>query len=161
MAATASSVAQALLEQHLERLPRSLGGNVNAVVECELLGPGGPERRLHLQFEPGRCRVNGHPARPPAVTVSLAAADLVRLLEGEVSIGQLFMGQRLMLSGDVLLASRLPQLLGLPRSGIAAREASQSRPLRRSSSRADSDFSSPSRFIPRSTAGSFVNWMSR
>jgi hypothetical protein len=115
MAATASGLAQAILEQHLERLPRGLGAGVSADVACELLGPDGPERRLHLRLESGRCFPTGRPARPPAVTISLEAGDLVRLLQGEATVGQLFMSRRLSVSGDVLLASRLPQLLGLPR----------------------------------------------
>ena len=117
--ATGASIAEVLLERHLERL--GLACDLRAVVEFELLG-GGSARRFQLELDPEGCVLRRRSCRRPAVTISLETADLVRLLEGEVTVGQLFLSQRLAISGDVLLASRLPQALGLPRarSRIAA-----------------------------------------
>ena len=79
---------------------------------------GGDVERLHLSIGQGGCALTV-PRRHARVALDLSQEDLAAVLEGRVSGAELFTRQRLVISGDVLLASRLPGLfLTGPRPGV-------------------------------------------
>jgi hypothetical protein len=59
-----------------------------------------------------RARAFPGPARAPALTLSLQAADLVRILAGTANPASLLMSGRLVITGDVTLASRVGEMFG-------------------------------------------------
>jgi alkanesulfonate monooxygenase SsuD/methylene tetrahydromethanopterin reductase-like flavin-dependent oxidoreductase (luciferase family) len=54
------------------------------------------------------------PARQPALTVTLALADMARLATGELELGRALFDGRLDLQGDLALATRLGPMFGAP-----------------------------------------------
>ena len=113
MSATAVSN-RARPERYLEQLSGSFarkhGGKLSAVIEWELRREVDRVDRFQLELAGGRCTWQPGGDRHPSVRLSLAVIDFLRMLEGEVSPSELFICQRLTVSGDVLFAARLPQL---------------------------------------------------
>ncbi|GAA1567398.1 hypothetical protein GCM10009678_57780 [Actinomadura kijaniata] len=62
----------------------------------------------------GRARSRPGPAREPALTVTAATADFLRVLAGDANPATLLMDGRLKLRGDVELAPRLSEMFGGP-----------------------------------------------
>jgi hypothetical protein len=100
-----------------ERFEPGAAGAVTATVACEVDDRPRAFDRFLLRIEHGRCAVvredRGGRGQPAAVTLSLGAADLARLVTGRASASQLFLRQRLRVTGDVLLASRLHGLFSV------------------------------------------------
>jgi putative sterol carrier protein len=67
--------------------------------------------RFQLVIQNGTCSLALLP-RKPTTTIALGVEDLAALMEGRADATALFMSQRMRVSGDVLLATRLPQFFG-------------------------------------------------
>lgn len=95
------------------KFKRSVGGDIDGVLELRFVRPGGEPDRLQLVMRKGRCRArrNGS-ARPDAVAL-LHLSDLARLAAGSVEAGWLANDGRVVLSGDPFLFVRFPAAFGL------------------------------------------------
>ncbi|MGH3242732.1 MAG: LLM class flavin-dependent oxidoreductase [Spirillospora sp.] len=67
-----------------------------------------------LHIDKSRARVRPGPARDPALTVTMATADFLRILAGDANPASLLMDGRLELRGDQYLAPRLSEMFGGP-----------------------------------------------
>ncbi|WP_067832538.1 SCP2 sterol-binding domain-containing protein, partial [Actinomadura kijaniata] len=67
-----------------------------------------------IRVADGRARSRPGPAREPALTVTAATADFLRVLAGDANPATLLMDGRLKLRGDVELAPRLSEMFGGP-----------------------------------------------
>ncbi|WUH97913.1 LLM class flavin-dependent oxidoreductase [Spirillospora sp. NBC_00431] len=67
-----------------------------------------------LRIEESRARARPGPAADPALTVTMATADFLRVLAGDVNPASLLMDGRLELRGDHYLAPRLSEMFGGP-----------------------------------------------
>ena len=65
----------------------------------------------------GTCTARAEPAVDAAATATIALADLIRLVLGDVGWPQLLSQRRFEFSGDPFLAMRLPALFRLPVAG--------------------------------------------
>ncbi|MEV1247094.1 SCP2 sterol-binding domain-containing protein [Nonomuraea sp. NPDC050022] len=59
-----------------------------------------------------RARAFPGPARAPSITLTLPAADLLRIVAGTANPAALLMSGRLQITGDVTLASRVGEMFG-------------------------------------------------
>ncbi|WP_219463186.1 LLM class flavin-dependent oxidoreductase [Nonomuraea rhizosphaerae] len=71
-----------------------------------------PRSTWTIGVRDGRARAFQGRARNPALTLSLPAADLVRILAGTANPASLLMSGRLEITGDVSLASRVGEMFG-------------------------------------------------
>jgi SCP-2 sterol transfer family protein len=100
--------ARKLIRRLCRRFDSLRAPGVRGVVEWRI-ETGGDVERIQLVIADGRCRL-GLRKRRPRVTIGIELEDLADLVEGRVEGSRLFLSQRLTISGDVLLAARLPQL---------------------------------------------------
>jgi hypothetical protein len=100
-------------------LPGRASG-VRATVEWRVKTQAGIER-LWMRIDDGSCLVSQHELEP-SVTLEVAAMDLAELVDGHIEATELFLQQRLTVSGDFLLAVRLPGFFGLTGRLRARRE---------------------------------------
>ena len=100
-------------------LPGQASG-VRATVEWRVKTRAGIAR-LWMRIDDGSCLVSRDELEP-SVTVEVAATDLAELVDGHIEATELFLQQRLTVSGDVLLAVRLPGFFGLTARLRARRE---------------------------------------
>lgn len=82
---------------------------VSTLVEWRV-DTGGAVERFQLSIRGGRCTLRRRPGQP-TVTIGVGLDDLEALVERRVAPTRLFISQRLTVSGDVLMASRLPGFL--------------------------------------------------
>src|SRR6058998_2290139 len=102
-----------VLERLGERFAPEQARGVSATVDLVLDTETGIER-FQMQIENGQCSL-ARDRQQPAVTLRLALADLAGWIEGRADGANLFMSRRLMISGDVFLAVRLPDFFQLGR----------------------------------------------
>ena len=79
---------------------------VRATVEWRV----GPER-VWMRIDDGSWLLTRDELEP-SVTLTVPEADLADLIEGRIEATQLFLAQRLTVSGDFLMAVRLPDFFG-------------------------------------------------
>jgi putative sterol carrier protein len=91
-------------------LPGRASG-VRATVEWRVKTKAGIDR-LWMRIDDGSCLVSRQELEP-SVTVEVATTDLAELVDGQFDATELFLEQRLTVSGDFLLAVRLPGFFGL------------------------------------------------
>jgi hypothetical protein len=100
---------------------------VRAAIEWRVATSEGVER-LWMRVDDGTWVVTRERLEP-SLTITLGLADLALLLEGGTSATSLFLTQRLRMTGDVLLAVRLPDFFGLtPRRERPDRRARRRKP---------------------------------
>ena len=81
-----------------------------------LIETGSGTESVRMRIDRGTCSFASS-AGQPAVTLRLSLGDLADLVEGRTQGSGLFMRRRLTVSGDVLLATRLPHIFGLTSPG--------------------------------------------
>jgi putative sterol carrier protein len=74
----------------------------------------GPAKVWTVVVEGERARARAGAAQDPALTVSLALADLARVAAGELDLGVALFDGRVDLQGDLALAARLGPMFGAP-----------------------------------------------
>lgn len=67
-----------------------------------------------MSIADGRCLVTEGVADAPSVTIAMDAVDFVAMIRGELNAVTAFMTGRVRLSGDMMLAMRLPDLFYRP-----------------------------------------------
>jgi putative sterol carrier protein len=108
-----------LFEWLCEGFERTPAEELTAMIDCEIDDRPRAFDRFRVRLDRGHCsvareaRLNGH--ERPAVTLSLGIVDFVSLVTGRVRPSAVLLAQRLTVSGDLLLAARLPQLFSFPR----------------------------------------------
>jgi len=108
-----------LLNEIFRRMPESFDPDraaaVDAVVEWRILErAGGGHDAWHLVLEHGRCRVQEGPAEDPTVTYEIRPIDFIRLITGNASGPRLFLFGKLKITGNLLLAARMPMFFRIP-----------------------------------------------
>lgn len=99
------------------QLDRDQAAGMREIVEWRIGGAAEPAV-YRLEIEDGRARVRrGAGAEPATVTLTLDAADFLRLVTGRASGPDLFMRGRLRGEGDMFKAMRLNSLFRVPSAG--------------------------------------------
>ena len=107
-AASAMALLMRLGDGFLPARARGIRATIEWRVDLE-----GSEERLWMRIDDGDWLVT-RDALDPTLAVALSAVDLRELLDRRVSGVDLFLAQRLVVDGDVLLAVRLADFFGLP-----------------------------------------------
>jgi hypothetical protein len=108
-----------ILEEIFRRMPDSFdsdrGGGVDAVVEWRILDrPGGGYDAWQMVIEDGRCRVQPGSAEEPTVTYEIRPIDFIKLITNNASGPKLFLFGKLKITGNLLLAARMPAFFAIP-----------------------------------------------
>jgi hypothetical protein len=108
-----------ILEEIFRRMPESFdpdrGGGVDAVVEWRILDrPGGGYDAWQMVIEDGQCRVQAGPADDPTVTYEIKPIDFIKLITNNASGPKLFLFGKLKITGNLLLAARMPAFFAIP-----------------------------------------------
>jgi predicted lipid carrier protein YhbT len=101
------------MPQHLDR--RGATG-VDATIRWVITGRGDGSADIYdLVIAGGRARISRSGRAEPRVTITLGAADLVRLASGGLDPMQAYFKRRIQLSGDIMLAAKLTGLFRIPK----------------------------------------------
>jgi SCP-2 sterol transfer family len=111
----------ALLDEVFRRMTAHFcadqAGGVDPVVHGKILDrPDGGHDHHEIVIRNGMCVHHAPPRHDPTVTLSVAPVDVLRLITGNANGPLLFVSGRLQISGDLLLAARLPSLFVIPRA---------------------------------------------
>ena len=88
---------------------------IDAIVEFQVRGGRhGRTDRRQVVIANGRCKTPARATRRPTLTVQLTPVAFLRLVGGASGPSRLVMTGGLKVRGDLLLAMRLPQVLGIP-----------------------------------------------
>ncbi len=99
------------IKEVFEKMPGRLQGlpaDLNAVIQFELGGEGGGQ--YYLAVANGAGAVTEGTAASPNMTLSAAAVDFLRLVNGELNPMAAFMQGAIRVKGDVSLAMKLQSL---------------------------------------------------
>ncbi len=108
-------VSQIFRTMHRRFDPERAAG-IDAVVEFRVRGERG-ERvdRRQVVIADGRCTMSARSARTPTLTLELGPVAFLELVSGTAGAWRLVIARRLTVRGDLVLALRLPAVLGVPR----------------------------------------------
>lgn len=95
----------AVMPQHF--VPDAAAG-MNAVLQLDLEGDGGG--LWHLTVANQQLAIHDGPAASPNMTLKMAAADYLAMINGETDPMQLFMKGKVKVGGDLSLALKLQKL---------------------------------------------------
>jgi hypothetical protein len=108
-----------ILTTMCRRFDGDRGRRVDAVVEFRVGHPRSrPPDRHQLVMARGRCTRSRRRTEAPSLTLALDSVSFLRLVGGSASAPGLLVRGRLRISGDVVLAARLPALMNIPRSPV-------------------------------------------
>jgi putative sterol carrier protein len=115
------------MPQHFNR-KQAVG--MNATVEWRITGrPGGGADIYQLAIADGRCRVRRRSPDPsPRLTITIDAAEFLRVATGASDPMQGFFKGRIKLAGDIMLAAKLQQLFRIPSAHKSATARPDPRP---------------------------------
>lgn len=119
-------VRRAVLDGIFWQMPRHLSTKgttgLTALVHWHIApGQGGAADTYELAFEDGRCRTRrGDSGGQPQLTITLDAAEFVRLATGNSDPMQAYFAGRIALGGDIMLAAKLQALFRIPGAGRPA-----------------------------------------
>src|ERR687892_1724569 len=102
-----------ILDEVFGRMEEHLKGEqargVDAVVLWRITGrPDGEADLYQVVIRDGRCEVTKEATAEPRVTLTIEAADFLKLVTGNVAGPELFMAGKLRLEGDLGFAATLP-----------------------------------------------------
>jgi predicted lipid carrier protein YhbT len=101
------------MPQHLDR--RGATG-VDATVRWRVTGRADGEADVYdLVIADGHGRISRSGRHVPRLTITLGAAELVRLASGTLDPMQAYFKRRIQLSGDIMLAAKLTALFRVPK----------------------------------------------
>jgi putative sterol carrier protein len=99
-----------------QRVDPDRGWGGDAVVEFRIRrNRGNGVDRYQLTIAEGRCTATRSAKRTPTVRLEMQPVGFLRLVGGAASAPALILTRKLRVSGDLLLAARLPTLLKIPR----------------------------------------------
>ena len=90
------------------RFNKEASSGVNATYQFDLTGDEGGT--YHVCVEDGACEVHEGAADSPNITITMAAADYVDMINGKLNPPMAFMGGKLKIKGDMSLALKMQQL---------------------------------------------------
>lgn len=91
-------------------VPEAAAG-LNATLQLELTGDGGG--LWHLVVADQTLKINAGQAPSPNLTLKLAAADYLAIINGEAGAMQMFMQGKVKVGGDVSLVAKLQSLFDM------------------------------------------------
>lgn len=96
------------MQKRIDASPGKLGG-IKAVFQFEITGadPG----NFSVTVGEGSAKVSEGTASSPNVTITMASNDFVDMVEGRLDSMAAFMGGKLKVAGDMMLAMQLQNLL--------------------------------------------------
>jgi putative sterol carrier protein len=96
------------MQKRMDANPGKLGG-IKAVFQFELTGtdPG----NYYVTVGDGGAKVSEGAAASPNVTITMASSDFADMVEGRLDSMAAFMGGKLKVTGDMMLAMQLQSLL--------------------------------------------------
>ncbi len=101
------------MPQHFDH--KGASGMETTIRWCITRGPGGAADTYELQIAEGRCRARrGEGKSDPQLTITLEAAEFVRLATGNSDPMNAYFSGRVALAGDIMLAARLRSLFRIP-----------------------------------------------
>lgn len=108
--ARVSSVAELFEKAHdIFKVGDADGLDATIQFDCTGAEPG----TYHVVIKDKKLDVANGPAESPTMTITMDSADMVQMVNGEVNGMALFMMGKMKIAGDMQLALRLQQLLGL------------------------------------------------
>ena len=107
MAEEATSVAQ-VFEMMPSRFNATAASGVNATYQFDLTGDDGGT--YHVKVAEGGCDVQQGAAETPNITITMAAADYLDMINGKLNPQMAFMGGKLKIKGDMSLALKMQQI---------------------------------------------------
>jgi putative sterol carrier protein len=114
------AVLEAIFWQMPQHFDRRAAAGMNSIIRWHITGgPGGASDTYELHIDGGRCRARrGESDAEPRLTISLDAAEFVRLATGNSDPMKAYFSSRITLAGDIMLAAKLQSLFRIPgRSG--------------------------------------------
>jgi putative sterol carrier protein len=123
-------VRRAVLDGIFWQIPQHLASEsatgLTAVVHWHIRSDTGGRADIYeLAFDGGRCRAyRGPRAGEPQLTITLDAAEFVRLATGNANPMQAYFSGRIVLGGDIMLAAKLQALFRIPGTGVARQSRS-------------------------------------
>jgi putative sterol carrier protein len=105
------------MPQHIDR---KAAAGMDATIRWRITGRSGEADTYELEIADGRCRARrGESAVEPRVTMTLDAAEFVKLATGNSDPMQAYFSGRIALAGDIMLAAKLQALFRIPGSARA------------------------------------------
>jgi putative sterol carrier protein len=110
------AVLEAIFRQMPQHFDRKTAAGMDATIRWHVTnGPGGARDTYELQIEDGRCRARrGESHADPRLTITLDAAEFVRLATGNSDPVNAYFSGRVLLAGDIMLAAKLQSLFRIP-----------------------------------------------
>jgi putative sterol carrier protein len=100
------------VKEVFKRVPQSFNPNaaknVNAVFQFDISGEGGGN--WNVVVKDGTCNVNEGKAGSPTVTLTMSSETWLAMVNKQINGMQAFMSGKLKVSGDIMLAQRIPDL---------------------------------------------------
>lgn len=90
------------------RFQPSRAGNMNTVVQFDISGEGGG--KWYVTVKDKTLTVSEGEAEDPAVTVTMAAGDWLKMVNRQADVGSLYMSGRLQVKGSIYLAQQFAYL---------------------------------------------------
>jgi putative sterol carrier protein len=107
------AVLEAIFWQMPQHFDRKAAAGMTAAIRWHITG--GPADTYELQIDNGRCRARrGEHDSEPRLTITLDAAEFVRLATGNSDPMQAYFSGRVALAGDIMLAAKLQSLFRVP-----------------------------------------------
>ncbi|RLT47151.1 MAG: hypothetical protein DWI63_01135 [Chloroflexi bacterium] len=96
---------QQIFEQMPAHFVAEKAGSINAVIQMDLAGEQGGQWQLLIADGALQVQSGSHPS--PNMTMELAAADWLKVVNGEANAMALFMGGKIKVKGDMSLAMKM------------------------------------------------------
>jgi putative sterol carrier protein len=98
-----------------QRFDAERAGDLDAVVEFQVRdGRDGRTDRRQVTIADGRCTTSARAMGTPTLTIALGPVAFLKLVSGATGPRRLMLTGRLRVRGDLILAMRLPDVLGIP-----------------------------------------------
>lgn len=103
------------VKEVFEKVPQSFNAKVakslDAVFQFDITGEGGGN--WNVSVKEGTCKVNQGKHSSPTVTLTMSSETWLAMVNKQVNGMQAFMSGKLKLSGDIMLAQRIPDLFAI------------------------------------------------
>jgi putative sterol carrier protein len=109
-------VLDAIFWQMPQHFDRNAAAGMDATIRWHITGgPGGASDTYELQIDRGRCRARrGENHAEPRLTITVDAAEFVRLATGNADPMDAYFTGQVALAGDIMLAAKLQSLFRVP-----------------------------------------------
>jgi putative sterol carrier protein len=109
------AVLEAIFWQMPQHFDRKAAAGMDATIRWQITGDSGAGDTYELRIKGGRCRARrGENHTEPRLTITVDAAEFVRLATGNSDPMNAYFSGRLTLAGDIMLAAKLRSLFRIP-----------------------------------------------